>query len=148
LQAWIKNCTGATPPGGSTTTTTTTTTTSTTGGMGGSPGDGGTTGAGGAPGTGGNVTTGGGGSPGNDAGMGGGGPGPNDGGASDAAACAAAYSRTNCGSYTVGTQVSRNGRNYTCSDANCRNCSTDSRCAPGSTGCPAGNTWTNDGPCR
>jgi hypothetical protein len=145
LHEWIKNCTGATPPGGSTTTTTTA---STTGGMGGSSGgDGGSTGAGGATGAGGNVTTGGGGSPGNDAGMGGG-PGTDDGGASDAAACAAPYSRTNCGSYAVGTQVSRNGRNYTCADINCRNCSTDGRCAPGSTGCPAGNTWTNDGPCR
>jgi hypothetical protein len=134
------------------TTTTTGTTTSTTtaggGGSGGSPagtGGGGRTGASGSGGmgggSGGTGATGGGGQGGN-GGTGTGGSGGAGG------PCEPAYSQGNCLAFAQGQHVSSGGHNYTCANANCRNCATVSSCEPGGTGCPWGNVWTDDGPCH
>jgi hypothetical protein len=48
----------------------------------------------------------------------------------------------------VGQQVSNVGHNWTCNNANCRNCSTFPECAPGGTGCPWGVVWTDNGTCQ
>jgi hypothetical protein len=61
--------------------------------------------------------------------------------------CAAAYAVANCLAYIIGAEVSMNSRNWICSGA-CANCSTNSRCAPGRTGCPWGVVWTDDGACH
>src|SRR5207249_1933334 len=90
-------------------------------------GAGGSSGAGGR-GTGGGGTTG--------AGGGGGGP------------CAPAYASSQCLGYAQGQMVSNGGHNYTCADANCRNCATVSTCEPGASGCPWGAVWTDNGPCH
>jgi hypothetical protein len=62
--------------------------------------------------------------------------------------CAAAYSNSACLGYQVGQHVSSKGHNYTCADANCRNCSGYPSCEPGGSGCPWGNVWTDDGACN
>jgi peptidoglycan/xylan/chitin deacetylase (PgdA/CDA1 family) len=64
------------------------------------------------------------------------------------AACAPAYSNGNCLAYQQGQQVSSGGHNWTCSNANCRNCATYTSCAPGGTGCPWGVVWTDNGACQ
>jgi len=61
--------------------------------------------------------------------------------------CNAAYAQSNCLSFSVGSQVSKNGHAWTCSDGACRNCATNATCAPGGTGCPWGVTWQDNGPC-
>jgi hypothetical protein len=81
----------------------------------------------------------------NDSGNGGSGNGGQDGGLP---ACAPAYNRMACGGYAPGEQVSRMGQNYTCANVGCRDCATMFQCQPGSNQCPAGNVWTNGGPCR
>ena len=63
-------------------------------------------------------------------------------------ACAAAYSKSSCLSYTGGTKVSRYGRNWTCANSNCMNCATTTACEPGSSGCPWGAVWTDSGSCN
>jgi hypothetical protein len=62
--------------------------------------------------------------------------------------CAEPYSQSSCLTFTAGSQVSRNGRNYTCVNANCMNCATDPTCSPGATGCPWGVVWTDGGACN
>jgi hypothetical protein len=62
--------------------------------------------------------------------------------------CAAGYSKANCLAYTAGSKVSRNGRNYTCANANCMNCATTTTCEPGASGCPWGVVWTDAGACN
>jgi hypothetical protein len=102
-------------------------------GSGGAGGSGGVSGSGGAAGNGGAAGSGG---RGGQAGTGGGPP------------CAPAYSISNCLGYAQGQQVSQNGHNYTCADANCRNCAANATCEPGATGCPWGNVWQDNGVCR
>src|SRR6185436_10870145 len=62
--------------------------------------------------------------------------------------CAPAYNQANCLGYAMGQQVSNIGKNWTCADANCRNCATHTECAPGGTGCPWGAVWTDNGTCN
>ena len=61
--------------------------------------------------------------------------------------CRPAYLSSNCPLYVTGTQVSRNGHNYTCANSNCTNCGASSSCAPGATGCAWGSVWTDNGSC-
>jgi len=61
--------------------------------------------------------------------------------------CAVPYTQNSCLYYDTGTQVSRNGHNWTCYNANCRNCATYSSCAPGGSGCPWGTVWVDNGTC-
>jgi hypothetical protein len=61
--------------------------------------------------------------------------------------CRPAYLSSDCPSYVVGSQVSRNGHNYTCANTNCENCGSNNSCAPGASGCPWGNVWTDNGSC-
>jgi hypothetical protein len=63
-------------------------------------------------------------------------------------ACAPAYAKSSCLTYQQGQPVSSGGHNWSCSNGNCRNCATDSRCAPGGSGCPWGVVWTDDGTCH
>jgi hypothetical protein len=62
--------------------------------------------------------------------------------------CAAAFAKASCTVYSAGMVVSRNGRNWTCANANCVNCATYATCEPGSTGCPWGAVWTDSGTCN
>jgi hypothetical protein len=62
--------------------------------------------------------------------------------------CWTAYSKASCGSYALGTKVSRNGRNWECTNGNCANCSWQTTCEPGNTGCPWGTVWTDRGVCN
>jgi hypothetical protein len=66
---------------------------------------------------------------------------------SGSAACSAAYAQSNCLAYQQGTQVSRNGRNWTCTNGNCMNCAVYAACEPGGMACPWGVVWTDDGAC-
>jgi hypothetical protein len=61
--------------------------------------------------------------------------------------CNGAYAQANCYGYTQGAKVSRNGHNYTCTNSNCAQCSAYASCSPGSTGCPWGSVWRDDGAC-
>jgi hypothetical protein len=61
--------------------------------------------------------------------------------------CKPAYLSSNCATYAAGTPVSRNGHNYTCANANCANCGSNSSCSPGATGCPWGAVWIDNGSC-
>jgi hypothetical protein len=61
--------------------------------------------------------------------------------------CKPFYASSNCPLYVVGTQVSRNGHNYTCANSNCANCGSNTSCAPGASGCPWGAVWTDNGSC-
>jgi hypothetical protein len=61
--------------------------------------------------------------------------------------CRPAYASSNCALYGVGTQVSRNGHNWTCNSGNCANCAAYASCAPGATGCPWGVVWGDNGGC-
>jgi hypothetical protein len=70
------------------------------------------------------------------------------GGASGGGTCAAAFAKPSCTVYSAGTTVSRNGRNWTCANANCVNCATYATCEPGNTGCPWGTVWTDSGTCN
>jgi hypothetical protein len=65
-----------------------------------------------------------------------------------ATTCRKAYSASACTTYTLGTEVSNSGHNWTCSNANCANCGSVSSCAPGATGCPWGTVWVDDGVCQ
>jgi len=62
--------------------------------------------------------------------------------------CSAAYAQSNCLSYVQGTQVSRDGHNWLCTNGNCANCSWVESCTPGGTGCPWGLVWTDTGSCE
>jgi chitodextrinase len=65
--------------------------------------------------------------------------------------CAAAYVQSSCNTlpYVTGVKVSNAGHNYTCANNNCENCAVDSRCGPGGTGCPWGDSnWTDNGTCK
>jgi hypothetical protein len=62
--------------------------------------------------------------------------------------CYAPYAQANCFAYQVGSQVSRNGHNWTCSTQNCMNCAASATCAPGATGCPWGTVWQDNGLCH
>jgi uncharacterized protein YjbI with pentapeptide repeats len=62
--------------------------------------------------------------------------------------CYAPYVQANCFGYQPGTQVSRNGHNWTCSSGNCMNCAANTSCAPGSSGCPWGVVWQDNGLCH
>jgi hypothetical protein len=73
--------------------------------------------------------------------------GASSGGASAGGSCAAAYANAACLNLNVGTQVSSGGHNWTCNDANCRNCATYPACAPGAPACPWGAVWTDNGTC-
>jgi hypothetical protein len=154
LHNWINNCVGSNPPppsgagaGGSGPT-----------GASGASGAGGSGNAGaggtGAGGSGGATMTGtpagAGGSAAGAGGRGGAGGagGAAGGGTADGGTCAPAFLRTDCNGYMVGQVVSRNMRNYACANQNCRFCGNDLRCAPGANGCPAGNVWTDNGPCQ
>jgi hypothetical protein len=70
------------------------------------------------------------------------------GGATGGGNCAAAYANGACLNLNVGSQVSASGHNYTCNDANCRNCATYPSCVPGASGCPWGAVWTDNGSCK
>jgi hypothetical protein len=66
-------------------------------------------------------------------------------------ACDMAYGSGACLSYVEGvTQVSSGGHNWLCTTADCRNCATDPRCAPGGVGCPFsdGAVWMDEGACK
>jgi hypothetical protein len=67
---------------------------------------------------------------------------------SGSGSCAPAYNKADCLVYTAGAKVSRNGRNYTCANANCMNCASYSSCEPGASGCPWGAVWTDSGSCN
>lgn len=62
--------------------------------------------------------------------------------------CAAAFAKSACLSMDVGTEVSSGGHNWTCNNANCRNCDNVSTCEPSATGCPWGAVWTDNGACK
>jgi hypothetical protein len=62
--------------------------------------------------------------------------------------CATAFNKSSCISYLAGAVVSKNGRNWTCSNGNCANCGTYTSCEPGQTGCPWGTVWTDSGACQ
>jgi hypothetical protein len=62
--------------------------------------------------------------------------------------CRPIYQASNCATFQVGTQVSRNNHNYACANTNCKNCEASSACAPGASGCPWGNVWTDKGSCN
>ena len=74
--------------------------------------------------------------------------GASSGGATGGGSCAAAYANGACLNLNVGTQVSSSGHNWTCNDANCRNCATYPACAPGASACPWGAVWTDNGSCN
>jgi hypothetical protein len=62
--------------------------------------------------------------------------------------CTAAYDQANCEGYLTGTtQVSSSSHNWLCI-TNCQDCAASSACAPGQTGCPWGNVWTDKGACH
>jgi len=62
--------------------------------------------------------------------------------------CWTAYAQGNCLSYVLNTHVSSGGHNWNCSNGNCANCASDTRCAPGGTGCPWGVVWSDQGTCQ
>jgi hypothetical protein len=72
---------------------------------------------------------------------------PNVCGGGSGGTCGAAYSQSACLSFVAGSLVSNGGRNWTCANANCRNCATMAACAPGGTSCPYGVVWTDAGTC-
>jgi uncharacterized protein YjbI with pentapeptide repeats len=62
--------------------------------------------------------------------------------------CYVPYAQSNCFAYQLGTQVSRNGHDWTCSSGNCMNCAGNPSCAPGASGCPWGTVWQDNGLCH
>src|SRR6185436_13314438 len=42
--------------------------------------------------------------------------------------CSVPYAQSSCFAYQLGTQVSRNGHNWTCSSGNCMNCAGNASC--------------------
>jgi len=138
---WYQSGGTDTCSGGGTTTSTTSTTATGSGGAGGSSGSS-TSSTGGRGGSGGSTTSTTGGSGGSTTTTGSGGSG--------GGTCAAAYAQANWASYNVGTQVSNATHNWTCNNANCRNCGSDARCGPGTgPGCPWGDgNWTDNGTCH
>jgi hypothetical protein len=73
--------------------------------------------------------------------------GASSGGATAGGSCAAAFASNACLNLSVGSKVSLGGHNWTCSDANCRNCDNHPECAPGMSTCPWGAVWTDNGGC-
>ena len=69
------------------------------------------------------------------------------GGGASSGTCSVAYARSSCLGFVAGSKVSRNGRNWTCTTANCRNCATQTGCEPGGLDCPFGVVWTDGGTC-
>jgi hypothetical protein len=63
-------------------------------------------------------------------------------------ACGTGYASGNWANYTTGTVVSTGGHNWQCSNANCSNCGTYASCGPGSSGCPWGTVWSDQGACH
>ena len=63
-------------------------------------------------------------------------------------ACGPAYMQSSCLSYSLGSVVSFQGRNWECTNGNCANCAGFPSCAPGASGCPWGVVWTDRGLCE
>jgi hypothetical protein len=61
--------------------------------------------------------------------------------------CSAPYDSSLCTNYVPNCLVTLNNHNYVCANSNCTMCASDTRCAPGGVGCPAGTVWTDAGTC-